>query len=168
MKKSTHPARNKLLPAQGESLNIRYVYRYSQYLHSRPVAISRCVYVILPVCLHVLVCIYLAFCGNYCMFSYVPIMFNCASHVMVVYVCSQLLWACSIMLKRIMLYLHYRKYYPNFGILLVSSMYYMNYLTHKYFNRNSKMTELILRVYQVLKAEIKIIFTQPVETAYGK
>ena len=30
------------------------------------------------------------------------------------------------------------------------------------------MTELILHVYQVLKADIKIMFTQLVETAYGK
>ena len=30
------------------------------------------------------------------------------------------------------------------------------------------MTELILHVYQVLKADIEIIFTQPVEAAYGK
>ena len=50
-------------------------------------------YFISPVCVHVLVCSYVAFCGNYCMFSYVPIMFSCASHVMVVYVCSQVLWA---------------------------------------------------------------------------
>ena len=46
---------------------------------------------------------------------------------------------------------------------LVASMYYMKYLTPKYFNRNSIMTELILHVYQVLKTDIKIIFT-----AYGK
>ena len=72
------------------------------------------------------------------------------------------------MLKRIMLYLQYRKYYPKFGILLVASLYYMKYLTPKYFNRNSIMTELILHVYQVLKADKKMIFTQPVETAYGK
>ena len=30
------------------------------------------------------------------------------------------------------------------------------------------MTQLILRVYQVLKADIQIISTQPVEAAYGK
>ena len=29
------------------------------------------------------------------------------------------------------------------------------------------MTELILHVYQVLKANVEIIFTQPVEAAYG-
>ena len=55
----------------------------------------------------------------------------------------------------------------SFGVL-AASMYYMKYLTPKYFNMNSIMTELILHMNQVLKADIKMIFTEPLETAYGK